>query len=207
VAELQAEAHGLDAGAPLEQIAEHIGAQAVAALSQLARFLQRLADANLAQDLEQRTLWRRDKRCAFAVLERPNLQRGIGSLIEQPLAVIFGRETREALGKAPGLPAIEMKDGPLGHVVANAMQERERSDIIDGFKKAMKSSAEVVNGFYVTGDADFVLYVTANSMEDYEQFTRLFFYANPDIKGFKTMVIVDRVKVGFAIPIEAPSEE
>ncbi|MGL3111854.1 Lrp/AsnC family transcriptional regulator [Bradyrhizobium sp. BR 1432] len=85
--------------------------------------------------------------------------------------------------------------------------ERERSDIIDRFKKAIKSSAEVVNGFYVTGDADFVLYVTANSMEDYEQFTRLFFYANPDIKGFKTMVIVDRVKAGFAIPIEAPSED
>lgn len=85
--------------------------------------------------------------------------------------------------------------------------ERERSDIIDKFKKAIKSSGEVVNGFYVTGDADFVLYITARSMEEYEQFTRQFFYENPNIKGFKTMVIVDRVKAGFAIPIEAPSED
>ncbi|UPK05768.1 Lrp/AsnC family transcriptional regulator [Bradyrhizobium sp. 170] len=85
--------------------------------------------------------------------------------------------------------------------------ERERSDIIDRFKKAIKSSADVVNGFYVTGDADFVLYITAHSMEDYEQFTRRFFYENPNIKGFKTMVIVDRVKVSFAIPIEAPPED
>lgn len=84
--------------------------------------------------------------------------------------------------------------------------ERERSDIIDKFKKAIKSSADVVNGFYVTGDADFVLYVTARTMEDYEQFTRRFFYENSDIKGFKTMVIMDRVKAGFAIPIDAPSE-
>lgn len=84
--------------------------------------------------------------------------------------------------------------------------ERERSDIIDKFKKAIRSSAEVVNGFYVTGEADFVLYVTAQSMEDYEEFTRVFFYENPDIKGFKTMVIMDRVKAGFAIPVEAPSE-
>lgn len=53
----------------------------------------------------------------------------------------------------------------------------------------------------------FVLYVTARTMEDYEQFTRRFFYENADIKGFKTMVIIDRVKAGFAIPIEAPSEE
>ncbi|MBK3666421.1 Lrp/AsnC family transcriptional regulator [Bradyrhizobium diazoefficiens] len=85
--------------------------------------------------------------------------------------------------------------------------ERERSDIIDKFKKAIKSSAEIVNGFYVTGDADFVLYVTAASMEEYEEFTRRFVYVNPDIKGFKTMVVLDRVKAGFAIPVEIPCEE
>lgn len=84
--------------------------------------------------------------------------------------------------------------------------ERERADIIDRFKKAIKSSVDVVNGFYVTGDADFVLYVTARTMEGYEEFTRRFFYENPDIKGFKTMVIMDRVKAGFAIPIEDPTE-
>ncbi|MBB4375072.1 ArsR family transcriptional regulator [Bradyrhizobium sp. CCBAU 11386] len=85
--------------------------------------------------------------------------------------------------------------------------ERERSDIIDKFKKAIRSSADVVNGFYVTGDADFVLYVTARTMEDYEHFTRRFFYENSDIKGFKTMVIMDRVKAGFGIPIDAPPED
>ncbi|MGY3473474.1 Lrp/AsnC family transcriptional regulator [Bradyrhizobium ottawaense] len=85
--------------------------------------------------------------------------------------------------------------------------ERERSDIIDRFKKAIRSSVDVVNGFYVTGEADFVLYVTARTMEEYEQFTRRFFYENPDIKGFKTMVIMDRVKVGFAVPIAAPPED
>ncbi|UPJ54382.1 Lrp/AsnC family transcriptional regulator [Bradyrhizobium sp. 200] len=84
--------------------------------------------------------------------------------------------------------------------------ERERSDIIDRFKKAIRSSVEVVNGFYITGDADFVLYVTAPTMEDYEEFTRRFFYVNPDIKSFKTMVVLDRVKAGFAVPVETPSE-
>lgn len=43
--------------------------------------------------------------------------------------------------------------------------ERERADIIDRFKKDTKSSSEVVNGFYVTGDADFILYITARTME------------------------------------------
>ncbi|WP_369726296.1 Lrp/AsnC family transcriptional regulator [Bradyrhizobium sp. LLZ17] len=85
--------------------------------------------------------------------------------------------------------------------------ERERSDIIDRFKKAIRSSGDVVNGFYVTGDADFVLYLTARTMEEYEQFTRQFFYENSNIKGFKTMIIIDRVKVGFAIPIEVPEKD
>lgn len=80
--------------------------------------------------------------------------------------------------------------------------ERERADIVDKFKNAIRSTPEVMNGYYVTGDADFVLVVTAKNMEDYEQFTRRFFYENADIKGFKTMVVMDRVKAGFAVPIE-----
>lgn len=95
---------------------------------------------------------------------------------------------------------------PIGMLVLVTL-ERERSDIIDRFKKAIKASSEIVNGFYVTGDADFVLYVTARTMEEYENFTRKFFYENSDIKGVKTMVIMDRVKVGFAVPIVHPSED
>jgi len=33
------------------------------------------------------------------------------------------------------------------------------------------------------------------------------FYVNPDIKGFKTMVVLDRIKAGFAVPIESSSDD
>jgi Lrp/AsnC family leucine-responsive transcriptional regulator len=79
--------------------------------------------------------------------------------------------------------------------------ERERADIIDRFKRAIRSTSEIMIGLYVTGDADFALLVTARDMQDYEQFTRRFFYENPDIKGFKTMVVMDRVKASFVLPI------
>jgi len=78
--------------------------------------------------------------------------------------------------------------------------ERERADIVDKFKAAIRSTPEVMIGYYVTGDADFVLLITAKDMEDYERFTRRFFYENNDIKGFKTMVVMDRVKASFALP-------
>jgi len=69
-------------------------------------------------------------------------------------------------------------------------------------KELRAPSRRLSNGYYAPGDADFVLIVTAESMEDYEVFTRKFFYEDPDIKGFKTMVVMDRVKTGFSVPID-----
>lgn len=80
--------------------------------------------------------------------------------------------------------------------------ERERADIVDRFKAAIRATKEVMIGYYVTGDADFILVITTKDMEDYEAFTRRFFYENHDIKGFKTMVVMDRVKAGFTFPID-----
>lgn len=80
--------------------------------------------------------------------------------------------------------------------------ERERADIVDRFKAAIRNTREVMIGYYVTGEADFMLVITARDMEDYEQFTRRFFYENHDIKGFKTMVVMDCVKAGLAVPID-----
>lgn len=80
--------------------------------------------------------------------------------------------------------------------------ERERADIIDKFKKSIRNTPEVMTGYYVTGDSDFVLVITSKDMEDYERFTRRFFYENFDIKSFKTLVVMDRVKAGFGLPID-----
>ncbi|AZV23648.1 MAG: AsnC family transcriptional regulator [Mesorhizobium sp.] len=80
--------------------------------------------------------------------------------------------------------------------------ERDRSDIIDRFKQAIRRTPEIMNAYYVTGDADFVLTVSVRDMVEYEAFTRRFFYENPDIKGFSTMVVMDRTKVSLAVPID-----
>ncbi len=80
--------------------------------------------------------------------------------------------------------------------------ERERADIIDRFKASIRTTPNVMNGYYVTGDADFMLVVSVRDMEEYESFTRRFFYENPDIKNFKTMVVLDRVKTGFNLVLD-----
>jgi DNA-binding Lrp family transcriptional regulator len=78
---------------------------------------------------------------------------------------------------------------------------RERSDIIDRFKRSVRERAEVMSAYYVTGETDFVLVVSAEDMAGYEAFTRDFFYNNADIKGFKTTVVMDRIKASFNLPL------
>ncbi|ESZ53651.1 Lrp/AsnC family transcriptional regulator [Mesorhizobium sp. L103C131B0] len=80
--------------------------------------------------------------------------------------------------------------------------ERDRADIIDRFKQAIRRTPEIMSAYYVTGEADFVLAISVRDMVEYEAFTRRFFYEHPDIKGFKTMVVMDRIKATLALPID-----
>ena len=78
---------------------------------------------------------------------------------------------------------------------------RERPDLIDAFKASMRGTPEVMQCYYVTGDADFVLLLTVPEMEDYEAFIQRFFLGNANIKRFTTMVVMEPVKTGMQIPV------
>ncbi|MCP3880032.1 MAG: Lrp/AsnC family transcriptional regulator [Sulfitobacter sp.] len=122
-------------------------------------------------------------------LSQTSVQRRLARLratkvIEADIAVV----SPEAVGR------------PLTMLIAVELA-RERSDIIDRFKRAVRERAEVMSAYYVTGETDFMLIVSAKDMQDYEAFTRDFFYNNPDIKGFKTTVVMDRIKASFTLPV------
>lgn len=80
--------------------------------------------------------------------------------------------------------------------------ERDRRDIVHSFKKAVERESRIMQAFYTTGDADFVLLVVSRSLSDYEVFTQDFFWKNSNIKNFKTMVVMDSVKLGYELPIQ-----
>lgn len=87
-------------------------------------------------------------------------------------------------------------------MVVGVTLEREHPEIIENFKKSMKTMPEVMQCLYVTGDFDFVLLLTAKNMEHYEEFTQQFFFKNPHIKRFQTSVVMDRVKMGLSVPVD-----
>ena len=86
-------------------------------------------------------------------------------------------------------------------VIVEVSLTSERAADIDTFRDRMKSAPEVMQCYYITGNSDFLLIISASDMADYEAFTRRHFFADSNIMRFRTSVVMDRVKTGFSIPI------
>ncbi len=79
--------------------------------------------------------------------------------------------------------------------------ESERIDLLDATKASFAAAPEVQQCYYVTGESDFMLVVTVPTMEQYEALTRRIFFDNPNIRRFRTLVVMDRVKVTLKVPL------
>jgi len=88
-------------------------------------------------------------------------------------------------------------------MIIDVTVDREKPDIMTKFKDAMSHHPQVMQCYYVTGDKDFILIVSVRDMEEFESFQNEFCTENPAISRFSTSVVVDSVKIGFAIPVSA----
>ncbi len=79
--------------------------------------------------------------------------------------------------------------------------ERERTDLLDEFRRSMLALDDVQQCYYVTGHTDFILIVTSADMAAYEEFSRQVFTDNPNIRRFHSNVVVNRVKAGLQVPL------
>jgi DNA-binding Lrp family transcriptional regulator len=81
--------------------------------------------------------------------------------------------------------------------------ENEHIDLMDAARESFSKAEEVQQCYYVTGEADFVLIVSVRDMSHYEEFTRRVFFQNHNVKHFKTMVVMDRVKTTLSAVLPA----
>jgi DNA-binding Lrp family transcriptional regulator len=79
--------------------------------------------------------------------------------------------------------------------------ERTQLDRYATLKEALSSGPGVQQCYFVTGDADFVLMLNVATMGEYEEWSRTFWDANKNVKWFRTIVVMDRVKVGLEVPV------
>jgi DNA-binding Lrp family transcriptional regulator len=85
--------------------------------------------------------------------------------------------------------------------VVSLQVERERPELLAQLRQWLAADAHVQQAFYVTGEADFVLIVSAASTEAYDAFMSGLMLENPNVKRFTTNVVLTPVKRGLALPI------
>lgn len=140
------------------------------------------------------------------ILQKNNLtpQRDIGEEIGLSPAAVQRRIKRmreEGIIKAD-ISVLEREF--LGNPVTLMVEvflESEQIDLIDETKKSFVSCEAVQQCYYVTGESDFILIIVARSMSDYEKLTRELFFANKNVKRFRTVVVMGVEKMGLHIPI------
>lgn len=143
------------------------------------------------------------------ILQRDNRtpQRRIGEMVNLSAPAVQRRIKRlEEEGVIAANVAIlaPEKLGRSLSIIVEISVESERSDDLDAVKAAFRAAPEVQQCYYVTGDVDFVLVVLVADMAEYEALTRRLFFGNANVKKFRTLVTMDRVKAGAAIKIDAP---
>jgi DNA-binding Lrp family transcriptional regulator len=84
-------------------------------------------------------------------------------------------------------------------IIVEVMAERTSLEALEAMK-AHFAVPEVQQCYYVTGEVDFVLVLTVASMQEYQALARRLFAENTNVTWFKTIVALDRVKVGLDVP-------
>ncbi|MBW4709719.1 Lrp/AsnC family transcriptional regulator [Roseobacter sp. YSTF-M11] len=79
--------------------------------------------------------------------------------------------------------------------------ERDRLDQIDAFKRKAREDRQVTHFYCIAGDADFIMIVMARDIADYEAFTHRFFFADKNVRKFRTSIVVSTEKTTLELPI------
>ena len=88
-------------------------------------------------------------------------------------------------------------------IVVEVKVESERADLLDEMQRSFKACPQIQQCYYVAGDCDFVLIFLVRDMEQYVELSRRLFRDNANVKAFKTLVAMERVKTGMNVPLDA----
>ena len=91
--------------------------------------------------------------------------------------------------------------------IVSLQVERERPEMLAQLRKWLAAQDHIQQAFYVTGEADFVLIVTAPDTEAYDALMSRMVGENPNVRRFTTNVALSVVKRGLTIPIPLDANE
>jgi DNA-binding Lrp family transcriptional regulator len=79
--------------------------------------------------------------------------------------------------------------------------EREGPELLGPLRDWFARHAEIQQAFYVTGETDFILVVTARDTEAFEKFMAGLVKENPNVRRFTTNVVLGLLKRGLTVPV------
>ena len=144
----------------------------------------------------------------LAILQRDNKmpQREIGERVNLSAPAVQRRISRmEESGLIAANVALVAPEklGRALTIIVEVGIESERIEELDALKTSFRKAPEIQQCYYVTGEADFVLVVLVADMAEYEALTRRLFFGNPNVRKFRTLVTMDRVKFDTAVDVGA----
>lgn len=78
----------------------------------------------------------------------------------------------------------------------------ERAATVDAAKALFRDAPEVQQCYYVTGGISFVLVIVSPDMTAYEGTTRRLFAQNDAVASFRSLIALDRVKIGAQLDLK-----
>ncbi len=99
------------------------------------------------------------------------------------------------------------KAGRPTFFIVSLQVEREKPELLAQLRTWLAAQEHIQQAFYVTGEADFVLVITAPDTETYDTLMSRLVGENPNVKRFTTNVALSVVKRGLTIPIPLDAAE
>lgn len=85
--------------------------------------------------------------------------------------------------------------------VVSLQVERERPELLSRLRAWLLEEEQIQQAFYVTGEADFVLVVTAPDTESFDALMARLMAENANARRFTTNVALGLVKRGLSVPV------
>lgn len=91
--------------------------------------------------------------------------------------------------------------------IVSLQVESERGEMLAQLRRWLAAQRHIQQVFYVTGEADFVLVITAPDTEAYDALMSRLLSENPNVKRFTTNVTLSVIKRGLTIPVSLVADE
>jgi Lrp/AsnC family transcriptional regulator, leucine-responsive regulatory protein len=77
----------------------------------------------------------------------------------------------------------------------------DRSQVMDRAKRYFAGVDEIQQCYFVNGGVSFIIVMIARDVGHFEKLVRMHFADNEDILTYRTLIVLDKVKVGLSIPV------